>query len=71
MAADGNTVLDTDLVAAVGAWFAGREDLYARREPWVACGGGDDAQSQLLAAFGRDPRGRAQPTDSAPDLLGE
>jgi uncharacterized protein (TIGR03086 family) len=48
--------LDPALVDEVAAWFADREALYRSsgavgERPDV----GDDAQSQLLAAFGRDP----------------
>ena len=48
--------LDADLVAAVAEWYAEREQMYRdagavgpRKDV------GDDAQSQLLGAFGRDP----------------
>ena len=48
--------LDPALVDEVAAWFADREELYRSAgavgpRPEV----GEDAQSQLLAAFGRDP----------------
>ena len=47
--------LDPDLVDAVGTWFAGMEELYRGAGaigPRVGAGG--DAQTDLLAAFGRD-----------------
>ena len=56
-ATGGDTALDDDVVEAVAAWFSEREEMYRQ--------GGvigprvdeapDDAQSQLLARFGRDP----------------
>ncbi len=56
VATDGDAVLDHDLVAAVGAWFAEREDVYRSAGAIGArAAAADDAQSQLLAAFGRDP----------------
>lgn len=56
VATDGDAVLDADLVAAVGAWFAEREDVYRSAGAIGArAAAADDAQSQLLAAFGRDP----------------
>ena len=56
VATDGDAVLDPDLVAAVGAWFAEREDVYRSAGAIGArAAAADDAQSQLLAAFGRDP----------------
>lgn len=48
--------LDPHLVTAVAAWFADREALYREAGaigPRVEAA--DDAQSQLLAGFGRDP----------------
>jgi uncharacterized protein (TIGR03086 family) len=58
VATGGDTSLDPELVDAVAAWFADREQLYrgagvigAR----VELGGGDDPASRLLAGFGRDP----------------
>jgi uncharacterized protein (TIGR03086 family) len=47
--------LDAGLVDAVGTWFQGREELYRGAGavgPRVGAGG--DAQTELLAAFGRD-----------------
>jgi len=47
--------LDADLVDAVGTWFQGMEELYRGAGaigPRVGAGG--DAQTELLAAFGRD-----------------
>ena len=56
VATDGDAVLDHELVAAVGAWFAEREDVYRSAGAIGArAAAADDAQSQLLAAFGRDP----------------
>jgi uncharacterized protein (TIGR03086 family) len=52
----GDTVLDRDLVTDVGAWFAEREDVYRSAGAIGARAvAPDDPQSQLLAAFGRDP----------------
>jgi uncharacterized protein (TIGR03086 family) len=48
--------LDPDVVAGVSAWFADREAMY--REAGAIgprAEAPDDPQSQLLAAFGRDP----------------
>jgi uncharacterized protein (TIGR03086 family) len=49
--------LDAELVEAVAGWFAEREEIY--RSVGVVgarpAEGGPDAQSQLIAAFGRDP----------------
>lgn len=57
VATGGDPALDHDLVEAVAAWFAEREELYraagvigARVETH------GDAQAELLARFGRDPR---------------
>ena len=55
-ATGGNTLLGFDLVDAVAAWFADREEMYRSAGvigPRVDVTG--DAQSQLLARFGRDP----------------
>lgn len=54
-ATDGDRDLDPELVDAVAAWFAQREELY-RSAGMVGphLEGAGDAQSQLLAAFGRD-----------------
>ena len=51
------TELDDDLVEVVASWFAEREEMYRSAGaigPRVEALG--DAQSQLLARFGRDPR---------------
>ena len=56
-ATDGDTSMDPELVAEVGAWFAAREPMYrgagvvGPRPP-----GADDPRSDLLAGFGRDSR---------------
>lgn len=57
VATGGDTALDDALVEAVAAWFAEREEMYraagvigARAESQ------GDAQSELLARFGRDSR---------------
>ena len=56
VATDGDAVLDHDLVAGVAAWFAAREDVYRSAGAIGArAAAADDAQSQLLAAFGRNP----------------
>jgi uncharacterized protein (TIGR03086 family) len=60
VATGGDPSLDPDLVAAVAAWFADREELY-RGAGVVAArvdAAADDPQSALLAAFGRDPAWR-------------
>ena len=55
-ATGGDTDLDPELVAEVAAWFAEREDIYRSAGAVGArAAAADDAQSQLLAAFGRDP----------------
>ncbi len=50
-----DTAMDPDLVRAVAAWFAEREEMY---RSYGIIGprqqGGGDAQSEMLAAFGRD-----------------
>jgi hypothetical protein len=55
--------MDDDLVAYVAEWFAEREELYRSAGaigPRVEVSG--DAQTQLLARFGRSSRwGRAVP----------
>jgi uncharacterized protein (TIGR03086 family) len=57
VATGGTSELDDDLVEAVAEWFAEREEMYrsagAIGERVEAA---SDAQSQLLARFGRDPR---------------
>jgi uncharacterized protein (TIGR03086 family) len=55
-ATGGDTSLDPDLVTEVAAWFAEREAVYRSAGAIGArAAAGSDAQSQLLAAFGRDP----------------
>lgn len=58
VATGGDTALDGDLVDAVAAWFSEREEMY--RQGGVIGARVDDApgdaQSQLLAQFGRDSR---------------
>jgi uncharacterized protein (TIGR03086 family) len=57
VATGGDAELDQDLVVDVAAWFAEREEMYRSAGlvgPRAATGG--DAQSGLLASFGRDPR---------------
>jgi uncharacterized protein (TIGR03086 family) len=57
-ATGGDTTLEGDLVDAVAAWFSEREEMYRQGGvigPRVDHAPGD-AQSQLLAHFGRDPR---------------
>lgn len=54
-ATGGNTRLDPELVAEVAGWFAEREEMYrAGGAIGPRAAGGGDAQSELLAAFGRD-----------------
>jgi uncharacterized protein (TIGR03086 family) len=56
VAVGGDTALDADLVEEVGGWFAEREELYRSAGmigPRVEVG--EDAQSRLLGAAGRDP----------------
>lgn len=62
VATGGNPHLDPELVAEVADWFAGREELYRAAGaigPHVEAGG--DAETELLAAFGRDARWAAVP----------
>jgi uncharacterized protein (TIGR03086 family) len=55
-AVGGDTQLDAELVDAVAAWFADREELYRRAGAiGPRGGGGGGAQEDLLAAFGRTP----------------
>jgi hypothetical protein len=55
-ATGGDADLDPDLVTEVARWFAGREELYRTAGVVGPRGvGGGDAQSDLLAAFGRTP----------------
>ena len=61
----GDTSLDPELVAEVGAWFAGRESMY--RSAGVVGprpSGARDPQSELLAGFGRTSQW--VPTHEAP-----
>lgn len=57
-ATGGDTRLKPELVDAVAGWFADQEDMYrlsgAIGPP--AAADSADAQSRLIAAFGRDPR---------------
>jgi uncharacterized protein (TIGR03086 family) len=58
MATGADPALDPELVDAVAGWFAEREEIYRSvgavgPRPAEA---GPDAQSQLIAGFGRDPR---------------
>ncbi len=52
-----DTALDPELVGEVAAWYADREEMYraAGVVGPASLAAGDDAQSQLLAAFGRSP----------------
>jgi uncharacterized protein (TIGR03086 family) len=57
VATGADPALDPELVDAVAAWFAEREEIY-RSVGAVGprpAEGGSDAQSRLIAAFGRDP----------------
>jgi uncharacterized protein (TIGR03086 family) len=57
VATGGDTNLDPELVTEVAAWFADREEMYRAGGaigPRAEAGG--DAQSELLASFGRDSR---------------
>jgi hypothetical protein len=57
VATGADATLDPELVDAVAGWYADREELY--RSAGIIgerAESGDDAQSQLIAAFGRDPR---------------
>ena len=51
-----NRIMDPELVAAVSEWFAPQEEMW-REAGAVGPRGkdGGDPQSDLLAAFGRDP----------------
>lgn len=56
VATGGDRQLDPELVSEVATWFAEREEAYrAAGAVGARAGGGDDAQSRLLSAFGRDP----------------
>lgn len=62
VAIGGDGHLDPDLVAEVATWFAGREELYRSGGaigPRLDRHG--DAQTELLAGFGRDARWAATP----------
>ncbi len=56
VATGADATLDPELVDAVAAWYAEREELY-RSAGAVAerAASGADAQGRLIAAFGRDP----------------
>lgn len=57
VATGGDSELDDDLVEAVATWFAEREELYRAGGAIAArVDAHGDAQSELLARFGRDPR---------------
>jgi len=56
-ATGGDVDLDEELVAGVAAWFAEREEIYrAAGAIGARAEGHGDAQSELLARFGRDSR---------------
>jgi uncharacterized protein (TIGR03086 family) len=57
VATGADRALDAELVEAVAGWFADREEIYRSVGAVGArsAEGGSDAQSQLIAAFGRDP----------------
>ena len=62
-ATGGDTRLDPELVAEVGAWFAEREELY-RTAGIIGArvdADADDPQERLIASFGRDPHWSATP----------
>ena len=62
VATGGDTRLDPELVADVATWFAEREELYRSAGAVGPRGSATgDAQSELLAASGRDP-GWSAPT---------
>lgn len=57
VAVGADATLDPEVVAAVAGWFAGVEPHYRAAgiiAPRVGVTSGDDPQTQLLAAFGRD-----------------
>ncbi|MEO7351298.1 MAG: TIGR03086 family protein, partial [Marmoricola sp.] len=57
VATGGDAELDQDLVIDVAAWFAEREEIYRSAGAVGAhAAAGGDAQSNLLASFGRDSR---------------
>jgi uncharacterized protein (TIGR03086 family) len=57
VATGADRALDPELVEAVAGWFADREEIYRSVGAVGArpVEGGPDAQSRLIAAFGRDP----------------
>jgi uncharacterized protein (TIGR03086 family) len=57
VAIGGDADLDPELVTEVAAWFSEREEMYRSAGVVGArvAQGGPDAQSQLIAASGRDP----------------
>jgi uncharacterized protein (TIGR03086 family) len=56
VATGADAALDPELVDAVAGWFAEREELYRSAGAIGERGTADpDPQSQLIAAFGRDP----------------
>jgi uncharacterized protein (TIGR03086 family) len=63
VATGADPALDPELVAQVAGWYGEREQLY--RSAGVvaerAASSGDDDQSRLIAAFGRDPGWSAPP----------
>jgi len=63
VATGGDAHLDQDLVIEVAAWFAQREEIYRSAGAIGArAATSGDAQSELLASFGRNSRW-ASPTD--------
>jgi uncharacterized protein (TIGR03086 family) len=57
VATGADPALDPELVEGVAGWFAEREEIYrsAGAVGPRSAQGGPDAQSRLIAAFGRDP----------------
>ena len=69
VATGGDAVLDDDLVAAVAAWFAEREELYRSAGAIGARAERPTTRSRSCSRpSAATPCGRAEPTDSAPDL---
>ena len=65
VATGADATLDPELVDAVASWFAEREELYrAVGAVGDRVAGGDDAQSRLIAASGRDPAWSAASRDT-------
>jgi uncharacterized protein (TIGR03086 family) len=64
MATGADPALDPELVDAVAGWYADREEIYRSVGAVGArtAEGGPDAQSRLIAAFGRDPGWTADAT---------